>query len=35
MTLEDSGEVRIYYGASDRVECLASAGVNDQIMLCT
>jgi beta-1,4-mannooligosaccharide/beta-1,4-mannosyl-N-acetylglucosamine phosphorylase len=34
MILEDSGEVKIYYGASDTVECLASADVNDLISLC-
>ena len=35
MILEDSGEVKIYYGASDTVECLATADVNDLIALCT
>ncbi len=34
MILEDSGEVKIYYGASDTVECMASADVNDLIKLC-
>lgn len=34
MILEDSGEVKIYYGASDTVECVASADVNDLIKLC-
>ncbi len=34
MLLEDSGEVKIYYGASDTVECLATADVNDLIRLC-
>ena len=34
MILEDSGEVKIYYGASDTVECLALADVNDLISLC-
>ncbi len=34
MVLEDSGEVKIYYGASDTVECLATADVNDLIKLC-
>ena len=29
MILEDSGEVKIYYGAADTVECLATADVND------
>lgn len=32
--LEDNGEVKIYYGASDTVECLATADVNDLIKLC-
>ena len=35
MILEDNGEVKIYYGASDTVECLATADVNDLINLCT
>ncbi len=34
MILEDSGEVKIYYGASDTVECLARADVNDLLKLC-
>ena len=34
MILEDSGEVKIYYGAADTVECLATADVNDLIGLC-
>ncbi len=34
MILEDSGEVKLYYGASDTVECLATADVNDLIKLC-
>ncbi len=29
MLLEDSGEVKIYYGAADTVECLATADVGD------
>ncbi len=33
--LEDNGEVKIYYGASDTVECLATADVDDLIKLCT
>lgn len=32
--LEDNGEVKIYYGASDTVECIATADVNDLIKLC-
>lgn len=34
MILEDNGEVKIYYGAADSVECLATADVNDLISLC-
>ncbi len=34
MILEDNGEVKIYYGASDTVECLATANVDDLIKLC-
>jgi beta-1,4-mannooligosaccharide/beta-1,4-mannosyl-N-acetylglucosamine phosphorylase len=34
MILEDSGEVKIYYGAADTVECLATAYVNDLLGLC-
>lgn len=34
MILEDNGEVKIYYGASDTVECLATADVNDLIRFC-
>lgn len=34
MVLEDSGEVKIYYGAADAVECLATADVEDLIALC-
>ena len=34
MILEDNGEVKIYYGASDTVECLATAKVNELIALC-
>ena len=34
MILEDSGEIKIYYGASDTVECLAVADVNDLLKLC-
>ncbi len=35
MILEDNGEVKIYYGASDTVECLATARIDDLIALCT
>lgn len=34
MILEDSGEVKIYYGASDTVECLAFADVKELMALC-
>lgn len=34
MVLEDSGEVKIYYGAADTVECLATADVADLVGLC-
>ena len=34
MILEDSGEVKIYYGAADAVECLATADVDDLLKLC-
>ena len=32
--LEPDGEVKIYYGAADTVECLATAHVDDLIALC-
>jgi beta-1,4-mannooligosaccharide/beta-1,4-mannosyl-N-acetylglucosamine phosphorylase len=35
LIVEDSGEVKIYYGVSDTVECLATAHVDDLIKLCT
>lgn len=34
MILEDSGEVKIYYGAADAVECLATAHVDELVALC-
>lgn len=34
LILEDNGEVKIYYGASDTVECMATARVEDLITLC-
>ena len=34
MILEPDGEVKIYYGAADTVECLATADVGDLIKLC-
>jgi beta-1,4-mannooligosaccharide/beta-1,4-mannosyl-N-acetylglucosamine phosphorylase len=35
MILEDDGEVKIYYGAADTVEALATAHVEDLLALCT
>lgn len=34
MILEDSGEVKIYYGAADTVECLATADIGELLDLC-
>ncbi len=34
MILEDTGEVKIYYGAADTTECLATAHVDDLLGLC-
>lgn len=34
MVLEDDGEVKLYYGAADTVECLATAHVDDLVNLC-
>ena len=34
MILESDGEVKIYYGAADTVECLATADVGDLLALC-
>ena len=34
MILENNGEVKIYYGAADTVECLATADIDDLIKLC-
>ncbi|MDO3413189.1 glycoside hydrolase family 130 protein [Saccharibacillus sp. CPCC 101409] len=34
MILEDDGEVKIYYGAADTVECLAAAHVDELVKLC-
>ncbi|MFD0714556.1 glycoside hydrolase family 130 protein [Paenibacillus sp. GCM10027626] len=34
MVLEKDGEVKIYYGAADTVECLATAHVDDLLQLC-
>jgi len=34
MVLEDSGEVKFYYGAADTVMCLATASVDDLVALC-
>lgn len=35
MILEPDGEVKIYYGASDTVECLATARLDELLALCT
>ena len=35
MILEDDETVKIYYGASDTVECLATASLSDLLALCT
>lgn len=35
MVLEENGEVKMYYGAADTVECLASAHIDDLLALCT
>lgn len=35
MILEPDGEVKIYYGASDTVECVATAHVDELLKLCT
>ena len=34
MILEDNGEVKIYYGSADTVECVATANVDDLVNLC-
>ncbi|MCV4230757.1 glycoside hydrolase family 130 protein [Virgibacillus sp. LDC1] len=34
MILEDDGEVKIFYGSADAVECLATAHIDDLITLC-
>jgi beta-1,4-mannooligosaccharide/beta-1,4-mannosyl-N-acetylglucosamine phosphorylase len=34
MILEETGEVKIYYGAADTVECLATAHIDDLVNLC-
>ncbi|MBQ7546829.1 MAG: glycoside hydrolase family 130 protein [Clostridia bacterium] len=34
MILEDDGTVKIYYGASDTVECMATADADDLVRLC-
>ena len=34
MVLEENGEVKIYYGSADTVECLATAHVDDLLTLC-
>ena len=35
MIAEDDGTVKIYYGASDTVECVAIANIDDLISICT
>lgn len=35
MILEDDGEVKIYYGAADSVECVAFSTLDELIALCT
>ena len=35
MIAEDDGTVKIYYGASDTVECVAIAKLDDLINICT
>ena len=35
MILEPDGEVKIYYGASDTFECLATAKLEDLLALCS
>ena len=35
MIAEDNGEVKIYYGAADTCECLATAKLSDLLSLCT
>jgi beta-1,4-mannooligosaccharide/beta-1,4-mannosyl-N-acetylglucosamine phosphorylase len=34
MILEESGEVKIYYGAADTVECLATGDVHELVAAC-
>lgn len=34
LILEDNGEVKIYYGAADTVECVATSTVNQLLKLC-
>jgi beta-1,4-mannooligosaccharide/beta-1,4-mannosyl-N-acetylglucosamine phosphorylase len=34
LVIEDSGEAKIYYGAADTVECLATAQLDDLIQMC-
>ncbi len=35
MVAEDDGTVKIYYGASDTVECVATANIDELVALCT
>ena len=34
LILEDSGEVKIYYGAADTVQCLATPRLRDLVDFC-
>lgn len=34
MIIEDSGEVKMYYGAADTVQCLATAQLDEMIDFC-
>ena len=34
MIAEDDGTVKLYYGASDTVECVATAEISDLVNLC-
>lgn len=34
MILEDVNELKLYYGAADTVECLATAQLDDLVALC-
>jgi beta-1,4-mannooligosaccharide/beta-1,4-mannosyl-N-acetylglucosamine phosphorylase len=34
LIIEDNGEVRIYYGAADSVQCLATTQLDDLVKFC-